>query len=149
MKSLYFFILLFNVCFLTNAQEYNSEPTKEEEYNSAIESYKKLKENNTESENGFKLERLFSESVYEYKFRAYSIIRENTNQVAVVIIEISSSINDEKKYLCIPHGNKKLNEKYLQEVKLLDGDLSKSYASLISIYFTDILLKLRDCRRNQ
>ncbi|WP_431213905.1 hypothetical protein ACQ86N_03160 [Puia sp. P3] len=114
-------------------------PTTEEEYNYITRGYQTQVSQGLDMKKGYHFANLFDTKISNYTFTAKALIRDVSNEIAGILIITHSQIWDKTYYMCIPHGNEQLANRYLSDLNNWDKQITTAYCQLVSLGFGNAL----------
>lgn len=128
------------LCQTAFSQDIKSAPTTEEEYNYLTKGYKIQIESGLDMKNGYELEDMGEFDMGNNKFTFKALVRQSKNHVAAVLVIIYDKYYKRTNFLCIPHSNQELLEKYFLQINSMSSEMAKEYLKIISSLFSPILI---------
>lgn len=116
-------------------------PTTEDEYKYLIKGYLVQVDVGLDMKRGYLMQEMgnVKDGSYSYDFK--SLIREEKNELAAVLIVIRSATLQSPYCLCIPQNNPDLMRRYFDDLNTLDSAMLHSYTRVLSAYFGQTLHK--------
>lgn len=124
--------------------------TTEEEFNYVTKGYKVQTESGLDMKKGYRFDELTKDIELDgFKFNLKQLIREETNQLAALLVVVYSTNSGKTYYLCVPRGNQELIQRYFADLSLWDISISKAYAKITSVYLAEIGSYATELEKNQ
>jgi len=114
----------------------NATPTSVEEYNFLIKGYKIQVESGLDMKKGYYFEDVGVHEIGDYHFTIKNLMREQTLELAGILIITYSPTTGITYYTGIPINNPKLLDQYAQDISKWHGGMQKSYSYLIAAYLS-------------
>lgn len=141
-KSLLLIMAFVSLSAFGQDQVFKTSPTTEEEYNYLTKGYKIQAESGLDMKKGYIFRDMGEWPDNTYNFQLKGLIREESEEIAGILViaksETWSGVNTY--YLCIPFNNPELLKRYFADLGVWDYSMTKSYAKMISVYWTQTLL---------
>lgn len=110
-----------------------SQPTTEEEYNYVTRGYAAQISEGLDMKKGYNFKDLGTVQQGNYSFTIKILLREATNEVAAQLIIVKSLQWNHTYYICVPHGNQQLENRYAGDVSNWDLPLTRAYMQLFTL----------------
>ena len=110
-------------------------PTTEEEYNYITRGYATQVAEGLDMKKGYHFIELANTKVNNYTFTTKVLMRDAADEVAGVLVVVYSEVWKKTYYLCIPHGNNALAERYFSDLNAWDKPITQAYCQLMSVGF--------------
>ncbi len=130
--SLTICLLLFFTSIAYSQKYHRTIPTTIEEYNYLTKGYRIQVESGLDMKKGYKLDDLGNKKVGVYNFDLKSLVRDSSKEVAAILVIAHSPYSGKDYYLCIPHGNFELINKYWESLNEWDRQILLAYSQFIS-----------------
>ena len=132
-----FLIILFSLfSYCSIAQQYKqSFATSIEEYNYLTAGYKIQIESGLDMKKGYSFNNIADKGLGAYSFNLKALIRDSSHQVAAMLIIVHSSVSGKDYYVCLPHNNQELIEKYWSFLNTWDRQILIAYSQFIGAVF--------------
>jgi hypothetical protein len=109
-------------------------PTSTEEYNFAIRGYRIQTEGGLDPKKGYHFNDLFEKQFGMYNFTAKTLIREQKNEAAGILVIVNSKVSQKDYYVCIPFDNPELFQRYWGDLSGWDKTLLLAYTEVVTLY---------------
>lgn len=109
-------------------------PTSTEEYNFAIKGYRIQTEGGLDPKKGYHFNDLFEKQLGGYDFTAKTLIREQKNEAAAILIIVNSKVSQKDYYVCIPFDNPELFQRYWGDLSLWEKPMLLAYTEIVTLY---------------
>jgi hypothetical protein len=110
-----------------------SQPTTEEEYNYVTKGYPTQIADGLDMKKGYSFKDIGTLQQGNYTFTFKGLLRETTNEIAAELIIVKSLAWNKTYYICIPHGNDNLANRYASDIGSWDVPLTKAYCQILSL----------------
>jgi len=141
-------ILFLMACFFSIAQQSKQGfATTNEEYNYLTTGYKIQIESGLDMKKGYSFNNMLERELGAYTFNIKSLIRDSSHQVAALLVIVHSSVSGKDYYVCLPHHNQELTNKYWAVMNTWDRPILIAYSQVIGLLFgTDfaVMYQLND-----
>ena len=122
-------------------------PTTAEEYNFVTKGFRIQSEGGLDAKKGYHFNDLFEKQFGNYNFTAKTLIREQKNEAAAILVIINSKISNKDYYVCIPYENPELLQRYWSEISNWEKPLLLSYTEIMTIYLGGYTIINRDLEK--
>ena len=141
MKSLLACLLLFLATYFNSFGQNaaSSAPTTEEEYNYLTKGYQAQVSEGLDMKKGYHFKEMGSMRQSNYEFTMKLLIRESTNEIGGILVITKSLVWNKTYYLCIPHGNQALVNRYWADLNAWDRPISIAYGQVMSVLFGGVM----------
>jgi hypothetical protein len=116
-------------------------PTTGEEYNYITKGYQTQVTEGLDMKKGYHFKDMGAIKNGNYNFTFKLLIRESTNEMAGVLVIAQSLVWKKVYYLCIPHGNQDLANRYWSQLNLWDRSMSVAYDQVTSLMLGALVAK--------
>jgi hypothetical protein len=130
-----------------------AQPPLPKKFNYITKGYATQVADGLDMKKGYHFHDVFDVRRGNYEFTAKELIRESSDQLAGVLVIAKSLTWNKTYYLCIPHDNNALVEKYWNDIGQWDREMSIMYSQVFSESFGATLAvihednkKIRNCR---
>lgn len=128
------------------------DPTTEEEYNYIVNGYRDQVYKGLDMKKGYRFidigpEETVIDRSYTFTFKA--LMREANGEVAGILVKAHSANSGNTYYLCIPHDNQALIEKYWTALSGWDGNINRAYAKIVSLYMNRYITTLMEMAKQK
>jgi hypothetical protein len=69
-----------------------------------------------------------------YDFTAKTLIREQKNEAAAILIIVNSKVSQKDYYVCIPFDNPELFQRYWGDLSLWEKPMLLAYTEIVTLY---------------
>ena len=114
-------------------------PTTEEEYNYLTKGYQTQIAEGLDMKKGYHFRDMGNMKQSNYEFTMKLLIRESTNEIGGILVITKSLAWNKVYYLCIPHGNQELANRYWTDLSGWDRPISIAYGQVMSILFGGVM----------
>jgi hypothetical protein len=116
-----------------------SSPTTEEEYNYLTKGYQTQISEGLDMKKGYHLKDMATIRQSNYEFALKMLIRESTNEIGGILVITKSLAWNKVYYMCIPHGNQSLTNRYWADLNAWDRAISIAYGEIMSLLAGDLM----------
>jgi len=109
-------------------------PTSTEEYNFVTKGYRIQTEGGLDPKKGYHFNDLFEKQLGLYNFDAKTLIREQKNEAAALLIIVNSKVSQRDYYICIPFDNAELFQRYWGDLSGWEKPLLLAYTEIVTLY---------------
>lgn len=88
---------------------------------------------------GYHLKDLATIRQSNYEFGLKMLIRESTNEIGGILVITKSLVWNKVYYMCIPHGNQALTNRYWADLNAWDRPISIAYGEIMSVLTGDLM----------
>ena len=143
MKYSFFLTALLLISSLSFVQGQTS-PTTEEEYNYVTKGYKIQNDAGLDMKKGYELQSFgqYNEGSYSFEFRI--LFRTTSKEIAGIMVIAKSQSWGNTYYLCIPHENDYLKQRYNSFLDSWDGNICRAYSKVLSHHLSKIVMAAYD-----
>jgi len=127
------YVLTITTCSAQNHLSPVSQPTTEEEYNYVTRGYPAQISEGLDMKKGYSFKDVGAIQDGNYTFTIKILMREATNEVAAELVIVKSLVWNKTYYICVPHGNQDLSNRYAIDTGSWDLQLTRAYMQFFSI----------------
>ncbi len=144
MKLLTAFAIVYLITIFGCSAQNGALPTTEEEYNYITKGYATQVADGLDMKKGYHFHDVFDVRRGNYQFISKELIRESNDQVAGILVIAKSLTWNRTYYLCIPHDNGVLVERYWNDIAQWDREMSIMYSQVFTEGFGSALAAIHE-----
>jgi len=122
-------------------------PTTEEEYNYITKGYQTQISDGLDMKKGYHFKDMFDVRRGNYQFTTKELFRESTDEVAGILVIAKSFVSNRTYYLCIPHDNQILIERYWNDIGQWDREMSIMYSQVFTLGYGEVVAAIHEDKK--
>jgi hypothetical protein len=151
MKKLFIYITLSFALLQTSRAQSGlvalSPATTDEEYNYVTRGYAAQVSQGLDMKKGYHFNNIGSVRHGDYNFDVKVLMRETSNEIAAVLVIVKSLIWNKTYYICIPHGDTNLENRYNIDTGNWDLPLTKAFSQVFTLAFGGSMANMYECEK--